>query len=127
MISKINRLEALADAISYYSGYRDPAHPSYANRNPGRLKAFLAHQKKDLEGMRVFDKHVDGYTALLFDLEVKCQGKSRTGLKQDSPLRDLLFTLDFNEDNIRYIVSYLRKSVSEKVNEKFPIIFFLEN
>jgi len=122
----VNRLEALADAISHYSGYRDPSHPSYANRNPGRLRKFLVHQKADLEGMRVFDKHVDGYTALLFDLEVKCSGKSRTGLKGESPLKELLYTLDFGEESIRYPVSFLRKALQvEDLNADTPLMFFL--
>ena len=124
----MNRLEALADAISHYSGYDDPTHRTYLARNPGRLKAFLPHQKKTLEDLRVFDKHVDGYAALMFDLSVKCTGKSRIGLKATSPLKELLFSLDFNigDGGVRNVVTYLRRALKdETLNDEVPLNYFV--
>jgi hypothetical protein len=124
----VNRLEALADAIQHHSGYDDPTHRTYAARNPGRLKAFLPHQKKTVDDLRVFDKHVDGYAALIFDLTVKCTGKSRIGLKSTSPLKELLFSLDFNigDGGVRNVISYLRRALQDdSFTDEAPLHYFV--
>lgn len=124
----VNRLEALADSILNSVGYRDPSHRTYAARNPGRLRAFLPHQAKDVDGMRIFDKHINGYAALLFDLEVKCTGKSRTGLTPDSPLKELLYTLDFMETAVDKPVSFLRRALNnEQLSAETPLSYFLSS
>ncbi len=83
------KLEALAEAIAKMSGYVNPDSPAHAARNPGDLEALSVEHPKDVRGRRVFRSFLDGYQALLHDLQVKLSGKSRSGLTPQSTLVDL--------------------------------------
>lgn len=83
------KIEALAEAITKFTGYQDPASNIHAARNPGALMAFLPEQARDNEGHRVFASVLDGYQALLHDLAKKVSGTSRHNLDKDSTLVDL--------------------------------------
>src|SRR5208282_5571209 len=74
-------LEALADAIMCYEGWipkgQTNAIPngsrSWRNRNPGNLRPFAASQQRDESNYRIFNSLVDGFSALLADLNKKLQ------------------------------------------------------
>lgn len=124
----MKKLEALADALSEYSGYADPKSKLYQLRNPGGLKAFSARYPSDpATGYRAFAGFKDGYGALLHDLEVKCKGVSNCGLKTDSPLLELVRVFGMKDETARYVVKFLRKALNnEQINEEVPIGLFLE-
>lgn len=123
----MKKLEVLADSIMLRSGYLDPLDPLYMLRNPGGLKAHSEKHSKDDRGFRVFDKHIDGYRALIYDLEVKCKGSSNCGLKSSSPLKELAYVFDLKDGDIRNMLKHLRKALGfETINENTPLQFFLE-
>jgi hypothetical protein len=55
----MNKIEALADAISKLNGVGDPESVCYKYRNPGLLKAYsikrAADQHADDKGIRIFN------------------------------------------------------------------------
>lgn len=72
-------LEALADAIMQFEGWvpkgQSNALPngsrSWRNRNPGNLRPYSNTQPRDKDNYRVFSSLVDGFQALLSDLDYK--------------------------------------------------------
>lgn len=64
-------LEALAEAITHYSGYLDPTSPLYHARNPIGLRPVKPEQPRDSHGFRIFRSMLDGMQAAIFDLEFK--------------------------------------------------------
>jgi hypothetical protein len=123
----MKKLEVLADSIMLRSGYLDPLDHLYVLRNPGGLKAHSDKHTKDDKGYRVFEKHIDGYRALIYDLEVKCKGNSNCGLKSNSPLKELAYVFDLKDGDIRNMLKHLRKALGfETLSENTPLMFFLE-
>jgi hypothetical protein len=84
----IDPLEALADAIMNAEGWR-PNSVSNRNRNPGNLRSSYLQTGVDPNNYAVFHSLLDGYTALLYDLQVKCSGHSTHHLTPESTLTDL--------------------------------------
>lgn len=123
----VRRLEALADAIMRYSGYNDPESASYQSRNPGALKAISDKHARDPKGLRVFRSALDGYQALLFDLAIKCVGRSRTRLKSDSTLKDLMLAYGQPESAAGYVAKFLKRALNDSsISDKTPLRFFVE-
>src|SRR5580692_1641738 len=79
-------LEALADAIMNFEGWRRDSR-SWRNRNPGNLRPTSSSQPQDGDNYRVFDSLGDGFSALRSDLAAKFGGSHN--LKPDSTLLDL--------------------------------------
>lgn len=122
----MNKIEALADSILEYSGYRDPSSAAYKARNPGALKAVSPRHVRNDQGLRVFSKMIDGYSALVFDLIIKCSGKSRSGLRERSTLADLSRSLGFIEGTERYLAKWCRKALNDDtITEDTPLSYFL--
>jgi hypothetical protein len=109
----MNKIEALADAIVAYSGSTDPLSGGYKARNPGCLKSFTVKHPKDDKGLRIFKSWLDGYQALLFDLKVKCGGKSRSKVGPDSNLADLIRSYCLPDGTTRYVAKFLRKALTD--------------
>jgi hypothetical protein len=123
----VSRLEALADAVVKYSGYLDPESAAYQNRNPGNLPAFSPKHPRDEVGKRQFRSHLDGYQALLFDLAVKCAGRSHSGLKPDSTLRDLAAVYGQPETAAGYYAKFLRRALGDpSISDKTALSYFVE-
>jgi hypothetical protein len=123
----VSRLEALADAIVHYSHWNDPESASYQNRNPGELSAVSVKHPKDATGQRIFKSSMDGYQALIFDLAVKCSGRSRTRLKPDSSLRDLVLAYGKPESTAKFLAKFLKRALGDQsVSEKTLLGYFLE-
>jgi len=96
----VDPVEALADAIMTFEGWR-PASRSYRNRNPGNMRATRPEQPQDLDGYRIFPSLRDGYVALLLDLDAKCEGRTRTGLRPASTLLEFFRVWAPEEDSNR--------------------------
>ncbi len=124
----LNKLEVLADAITYYSGYHNPKSSTYGIRNPGRLRAFSARHPRDLDGLRIFQSHVDGYQALLYDLEVKCKGLSRSKLTGESLLMELVQVYGHKPSAATAICKFIRRALDdEDIKESIEIKYFVSN
>lgn len=124
----MRRLEALADAILAYNGYKDVASPLYSARNPGGLMAFSMKQAQDGKGLRVFNSFIDGYQALLFDLQLKCAGKSRAKLTPENPLLDLICSYGYKDTMAEFVARYCRRVLNdESLSKQVPISYFLED
>lgn len=123
----LNKLEVLADAISYNNKSHEPESPAYQNRNPGNLLAFSFKHPRDEAGRRIFSSLLDGYQALLYDLRLKCSGKSRAHLPESSALSDLMKSYGHEDHTARYIAKRIRKVLNADVSEQTPLSFFLES
>jgi hypothetical protein len=82
-------LEAIADAIYRFNGAGATC-VAYRNRNPGLLRRPTKSYAYDSNGDCVFESFVEGYNALLHDLESKIFHRGSPPLNFHSPLRDLL-------------------------------------
>lgn len=82
------KLEAVAEAIVRTSGYLQADSGLYQSRNPGGLRAYGVSQARDEEGFRTFGSMLDGMQALLFDVSLKLEGRSKAGLKPSDTLSD---------------------------------------
>jgi hypothetical protein len=124
---QMNNLGTLADALAKMYGYHNPASEAYQLRNPGMLKAFLLSQPINENGYRIFNSTLDGYQALLFDLQMKCSGKSRSKLETSSTLRDLIFVYGQPQTAADVVANFLKHALhNETISEKTPLSFFLE-
>src|SRR5208337_3662759 len=83
------KLEALAEAITHYSGYQEPGSALWQARNPLGLKAYSPLHKHDNSGNRIFASLLDGLQAGIYDLSLKLSGKSKAHLLPLSTLMDL--------------------------------------
>ena len=107
------RIEALAEAIVAFSGYLDPTSALYAARNPGGLLASsLAHQR-DAFGNRIFSSLLDGWQALLYDLDVKLSGSSKTCLKPTDNLCRLADTFGKPARFASHWAKFVRKALND--------------
>lgn len=83
----VTPLEAFADAIMTYEGWR-PGSRSYRNRNPGNLRSSPLATSTDGAGYAIFPSLSVGYMALCQDISDKAEGKTATGLGPSSNLLD---------------------------------------
>lgn len=123
----LNRLEALADAISSYNVAHDPTSPAYQNRNPGLLKAISLKHARDEHGHRLFNAFIDGYQALLYDLRLKASGASFAKLPDNATINDLMRAYGHNGALVgQRIAKYVSKALQTEVHATTLIVFFLE-
>jgi hypothetical protein len=143
----ISRLEALCDSIVAYTHYTDPTSVQYRLRNPLGLLAFCMHANPykgcpeckeatpgmskhayDVDtGLRVFQNHVSGYHSALYDLKVKCSGKSRSKVKNTSTLKELIRSYYLPDGTANYAARFLRKALGDDtICEDTPIEYFVE-
>ena len=122
------KLEALAEAVVAYSGYLQPDSALHAARNPGGLKALGATQSRDDKGNRTFRSVLDGYQALLYDVELKATGKSRAQLRPDQSLIDLSAAYNLPITTASAWSRFLRQALSDStISAKTPLSYFLES
>lgn len=120
------RIEALAEAIMAYSGYR-PGSALWLARNPGGLKAYSPLHKKDEHGNRVFASLLDGMQALVFDVALKVSGKSKNKLTPKHTLADLAASYGKSPFEGDSWAKFLRKALDKAdINRKTPLSYFLE-
>lgn len=124
----MKRIEALALTISKYSGGFDPEDRAFALCNPGRLRVFSVRTLPTIsdEGLRSFGSWLDGLRALVFDLQVKCGGKSRTHMKTDASLKDLLGMWEIR--TTRKPLTFLKRALGiDALDSLTPVSWFLED
>lgn len=104
-------IEALAQAIAAFSGYRDPGSDLFQANNPGGLKASSPDHARDFDDNRVFRSFLDGWQALLHDVEVKLtRPDSRAKLEpNEHVLVDLARCFVFHTSNKTILERYSRK------------------
>src|SRR5690349_11878960 len=123
----MDRMEALAEAISHYVGYDQADSAAYQSRNPIALKAISERHERDAAGNRIFHTAIDGWQAAHFDLQIKVSGKSRTGLKPTSTLLELIKVYGLPEATSSYVAKFLRKALNDiTISRDTPLAFFLE-
>ena len=129
MPSYSRKVEALAEAITKFTGYHDPASPLHSSRNPGNILATSPDHRKDAEGRRVFASFLDGYQSLLHDLTVKLSGRSRSGLTASSSLADLAAARQENNPPVlaRQWALFLRAALNDpSLTATTQLSYFLE-
>lgn len=82
------RLYKLAMMIQEHEGYF-PGSRAFRNCNPGNLRSSAFSTSSD-GGYAKFDSYFDGLFALLFDLWIKCDGRSSRRIKPESTLFELI-------------------------------------
>ena len=120
----LNKLEVLADAIAYYHKAHEPDSVAYQLRNPGKLKAISPKHPRTEEGFRLFNSYLDGYQALLFDLKIKCQGRSRATIVE-SNLNGLLQSYGQPQAAAKYIARQITKALKQEIRANEALTFFL--
>jgi hypothetical protein len=123
----VNKFDALVDAIVHYSGYQQPGSPLYLARNPGGLKAFSPKHIKDEQGNRVFSSVLDGFQALIYDLETKLTGKSRAHLESDNTLVHLALSYNLKPTSAQAWARFLRQATKdESISAHTRLDYFTE-
>lgn len=130
----MNKLEALADSLGMLNDSANPESEAYKLRNPGMLRAFSLErvQTANEQGIRIFSSFVGGYQALLKDLEIKCQGRSRAyglngnKLNPASKLTDLLNAYGWKDDQpIEMVISFLKTAIERVVTKDTKLEYFI--
>jgi hypothetical protein len=120
------KLEALAEAVAYYSGYREPGSALYTARNPGGLKAYKPTHERDADGNRVFDSLLDGLQALFYDTRLKLEGQSAARLQPSDRLEAFAEAHGQPGTAAAAYLKFLRKALHSDLDSKLTISFFLE-
>jgi hypothetical protein len=126
----VTRLEGLLDAIASLKSWGNPDSVSYQIRNPLLIQSFSRPGKNEIddEGRRVFSSSLAGIRAGLFDLQLKCSGESRAGLKKEDLLDNLLRVYGLTEKlGQEQVVKFLRRALKDQsINRTTPLSWFLE-
>lgn len=129
-MTKLNKYEAIVDAIARANGFHDPTSDCYKLRNPLMIRSFARPGKHetDEQGRRIFTSLLSGYKAALFDVELKITGKSRAGLKPTDTLANLLGVYGIKEPGgVGYVVSFLRRALdNQTLAAETPLSYFIE-
>jgi hypothetical protein len=152
----MKNVEYLCDAIMSYTLYADPSSQQYHFRNPLGLKVFCGHallfkdcpecknhppemtksyngvtvpRLYDREtGLRIFGTHVQGYQASLYDLHLKCSGKSKSKVRDTSSIKELIRSYFLPDGTAACVARFLRKATGDdSITEDTPIYTFVES
>jgi hypothetical protein len=128
----MDAIEALADCIMQFEGWKQPnqiAFPrgstSWRNRNPGNLRASSLQTGVDDKGYATFSSLTIGWGALIRDLQAKFNGSH--GLTPTSTLHDLFSiyapSLDQNDPQqySRQIALWLSKIYNAQVTPDWKL------
>ncbi len=140
----ISKVEALADSIIAFTSYCDPGSAQYRYRNPLGLMAFCRHAlpfRKCAEcvepksarieydpdtGMRIFRSHIRGYQYAIYDLQIKCEGRSYSKVRRTSSIRELIRSYYLPDATADCSVCFLRKALDDdSITEDTPIEYFV--
>jgi len=101
------KLEKLARAITIAEGWL-PESPSisFRNHNPGALK-WSIFQLGSRDNFAYFLNDSIGFFSLMYDLALKCRGKTRTNLGPQSTIEDLVRTYTAEQD-LEKLENYLK-------------------
>jgi hypothetical protein len=148
----MNKLEALTDGLCRMTEFSDPSSVLYRYRNPLGLRVFCIHGKgvgrcelcpaghpligriwrerawDHATGMRVFSTLIDGYQASLFDVRMKCSGKSHAAISQSSPLTELCISYAIGGTRpADALAKFLRRALDEDLIRADTMVGFFLN
>jgi len=130
MSYKVNKTEALVDALSFLFQSHIADSKGYILRNPILLKNFAppGKHKVDEEGYRIFDSFLGGYKSAVYDVNIKITGESNSGIKKTDVLRNLLAVYSVNKEaDIMLVVFFLRKALCDpSIHPLTPLSYFKE-
>ena len=125
----MNKLKLFSKAIEQYEVYK-PGSLTWRNNNPGALR-WSIFQVGQRSGFSYFNSYEDGFKALMWDVEQKCKGNTRTKLGPESTIYEF-FTVwsptHDNNDPLKYAQFVARavgltiKSKLKEVNEQIEPI-----
>lgn len=122
------KIEALLDAIGNLKGMSNPDSLTYQIKNPLHIKSFARPGKHEIdeEGRRIFPSWLAGYKASLFDLEMKVSGKSRTGIRENDKLTNLLKVYGIEERlGQQQICKFLKRALkTDDLTPDTPLSYF---
>jgi hypothetical protein len=95
----------LAKAMAQFEGYYLENSRARRNNNPLNLKWSPYATLYDMDDFCMFETPYEGWKACLWDLEKKCRGYTRTGLKPTSTIQDLIYV--WSETNQREYLKYV--------------------
>jgi hypothetical protein len=127
----VNRVEAIVDAIAHLKGFStNPDGDLYQIRSPLGMPNFSRPGKNEIDdqGRRVFSSALAGYRAATHDVQLKCKGESRAGLKTEDNLENLLRVYGIKESlGMTQVVRYLRRALkNQEVSLDTPLAWFME-
>ena len=128
----VSKIEYLCDAIAEYAGSHDPRSKAYKLRNPlalreTRLVTGEGGKKVIQTGeMRSFRSWINGYEAGLFDLKLKCSGKSQSGVSQYSSISDLTRYYGMRDEAAKGVADYLSFALEDQqISPETKLFVFL--
>jgi hypothetical protein len=124
----VNRIEAVVDALAFtHKAYQGDS-LAYILRNPALLKSFSRPGKNEVndDRYRVFETYLGGYSSACWEIKLKVDGKSNSGLKTDDKLRNLLGVMGVNQEkDILTVVSFLKKALGDpSISISTPLSYF---
>jgi len=119
-----SRLECLLSAIAAYNKSQIPTDPAYHANNPLRLGEF---DKNIATGkLRKFKSMHSGLVSGLYDLRLKCSGKSNANM-QDGTIKNLMRVYLLHDGTDEYVCRYLRQSCKdETISPETKLEYFLD-
>jgi hypothetical protein len=119
-----SRLECLLSAIASYNRSLEPDNPAYHANNPLRLGEF---DKNIATGkLRKFKSLHAGIVSGLFDLKLKCSGKSNAKLG-DGTIKDLMRVYNLHDGTDKHVAKYLRRACNDQaITENTKLDYFVE-
>lgn len=120
MEASVSKIEFLCDAIAEYAGSHDPRSTAYKLRNPLALKQTKLVPGEDGKKviqtgeMRRFRSWLNGYEAALFDLGLKCSGRSQSPVTQYSSIRDLTRYYGMRDEAAKGVADYLSFALEDQ-------------
>lgn len=127
----VDKIEAIVDAISHHLGSStNPDGVLYQIRNPLALRSFSLPGKDELDenGHRIFKNWSAGYHASCYDVRIKISGESRSGLKKDDLLENLLGVYGIKEPGGQdRVIKFLKRALkTQEVKLSTPLAWFRE-
>lgn len=121
----MKHIEHLALAIIRTCGGFTPDSEAFQLNNPGLLRAFSVNHRPDsYKGYRRFLSWQGGFKALIFDLTLKCGGKSNASVEKVSQLKDLLALWEIKET--RKTLNFLRRSCNDQsISDSTSLEYFV--
>ncbi len=123
----VTRIEALMFALGNLNGAGDPRSVAFQCKNPLLLKPYSMKNHEQTEsGVRVFKTFASGFDNCIHDLEVKCNGKSRTNLTPFSSLDDLVKHFG-HRDATRTVKNFLRAALGDdQITQNTQLRYFTD-
>ena len=126
-MNRIDKIEAIVNAVASLHDYSSPESDAYKLRNPLLLKSFSKPGKHNVneKGIRQFESFQGGYRSAVWDLELKLKGSSNTGLQPSDRLKNLLAVLGLSQEQEQMsVVFFLRKSKDKDIDLNTPLSYF---